>query len=96
VSEGTLFDAAWDAWRQDITDSLLSPAERPAGCTPRLLMHVGAIDPDDACVRREWALGVMTADETVLGPLRAAGLREQDIHEMIALLERHPTPAAGG
>ena len=62
----------------------------------RILQHVGAIDPADACVRREWALGLLTDDEAVIQPLRAAGLTNQEVRHLVALIQRHPTPAAGG
>ena len=97
MRDGSLFDAAWEQWRRDLTEGLA--AASGDGITAPMwqaLQGAGAIDPADGWIRREWGLGLMTGAEDYLRPLRAAGMRDEAVRALIALVQRHPAPAAGG
>ena len=93
VAEETLFDHAWEHWRRTVTAALATPDV--SARTRAALRQAGAFDAGDGLIRREWALGLMTADEHAR-ELAAQGLSEAEVGELVALLQRHPAPAAGG
>lgn len=93
MADETLFDDAWEHWRGTVTEALTSP-DVPAH-TRAVLQKAGAFDADDGLIQREWALGLMTADGHARR-LAAEGLSEAEVNQLVALLQRHPAPAAGG
>ena len=93
MAEETLFDQAWDQWRRTVTAALV--ASDTSDRTRRALAEAGAFDPADGLLDRDWALALMTDQ----GPARRTaidGLSEEESGRLVALLRRHPTPAAGG
>jgi hypothetical protein len=97
VTEENLFDAAWEQWRRDLTKAL-TPASGDGTDTQmwQALQDVGAIDAADGYIRREWGLGLMTSADDQLRPLRMSGMNDEAVRALVALVQRHPTPAAGG
>ena len=89
----TLFDQAWEHWRGAVTEALTSPDV--SAHTRAVMQKAGAFDAGDGLIQREWALGLMTDDEHAR-QLAAQGLSEAEVDRLVALLQRHPAPAAGG
>lgn len=97
VADESLFDAAWEQWRRDLTEALTPiSGDSTAAHTWQALQEAGALDPADGRIRREWALNLMTGQDAYRRPLLASGLRDDDVRALIALVQRHPAPAAGG
>ena len=93
MADETLFDQAWEHWRETVTRALTSPAVSAHART--VLQRAGAFAPGDGWIRREWALGLMTHDEHAR-QLAAQGLGPAEVDQLVALLQRYPAPAAGG
>jgi len=93
VADETLFDQAWEHWRGTVTEALTAP-DVPANIRAAL-QKAGAFDADTGLIQREWAEGLMTADEHAQ-QLVAQGLSEEQVNQLVALVQRHPAPAAGG
>jgi hypothetical protein len=93
VAGETLFDRAWLDWRRSLSDAL-APPEIAAG-TRRALEAAGAFDPTDGLIDRDWALALLI-DQEPARRLSAHGVGETEIERLVALLRRHPAPAAGG
>ncbi len=62
----------------------------------RALDEAGAFDPADGLIRRDWALGLMTAADECASELAARGLSAGEVSHLVDLIQRHPPPAAGG
>jgi hypothetical protein len=90
------FDEAWAQWRQAVTAVLTPPSGDVSPAVHQALVAVGAFDPVDGLIRRAWALGLFTGEASRIEPLRAEGLSQTDVAQLIALLQHHPLPAAGG
>lgn len=60
------------------------------------LTEAGAVDPSDGCITRDWALGLMTNEDALVDQLTRRGINSDEIRRLVALIQRHPTPAAGG
>ena len=93
VAEETLFDQAWKQWRRSLTEALAS-ADLSAR-TRRALEETAAFDPADGLVDRDWALGLLAEGEPA-ARMRAHGLSDEEVGHLLALVRRHPAPAAGG
>lgn len=85
----TAFDHAWQHWQRQLT-ALIAPAAKQA------LSQAGAFDAADSLIDREWALRLLTADRDTLAQLTAHGMGRTDNDQLVALVQQHPTPAAGG
>ena len=92
----TLFDEAWERWRREVTAAIADTFGDDAGRVLQVLADVGALDPDDHLIAREWALSLLTKEAERVGRLLARGLSEREIRELAKLIEQHPLPAAGG
>ena len=93
MAEETLFDHAWELWRGTVTEALTAPDV--SAHTRAVLQKAGAFDAGDGLIQRDWALGLMTDDEHAR-QLVAQGLSEAEVDQLVALVQRHPAPAAGG
>ncbi len=93
VADETLFDHAWEHWRGTVTEALTAPGV--SAHMRAVLQQAGAFDAHDGLIQREWALGLMTDDEHAR-QLGAQGISEEEVDQLVALVQRHPTPAAGG
>lgn len=93
MADETLFDQAWEQWRRALTQALASPDTSPR--TRQALAQAGALDPDDGLVDRTWAFALIAGGEPAR-QLAAHGLSDEEIDRLVALVRRHPTPAAGG
>ena len=93
MADETLFDQAWEHWRGAVTAALAAPDV--SARTRAVLQQAGAFDPGDGLIRRAWALGLMT-DDAHARNLAARGLSAAAVDRLVALLQRHPAPAAGG
>ena len=96
MADETLFDQAWDGWRRALTDALAPAAGNVALPVLQALEEAGAFDPGDGLITRDWALGLMTREGDHVERLAARGLRPVEISHLVALIQRHPPPAAGG
>jgi hypothetical protein len=93
MSEPSSFDQAWAAWRLALTEEIGT-----AGLPTRirqLLQESNAFDPGDGLIDQNWAMELMTEGEPVRR-LRAQGLRDAEVDQLVDLVRRHPLPAAGG
>ncbi len=96
MTRETLFDEAWERWRRGVTGALSPTFGDDADRVRQALTTVGALDPADGLISREWALGLLTGDEERVRLLTERGLSDGTVRDLIALIERHPLPAAGG
>lgn len=97
MAEKTLFDEAWDQWRRDLTNALMpATGGTIAVHIVQVLREVGAFDPEDGRIIRDWALALMTEEEGYVRRLSAGGLTDVEVHRLITLVQRHSAPAAGG
>ena len=92
----TIFDRAWDDWRRDLTDALAPASGKICAQARRALEEAGAFDPADGLITRDWALGLMTAEDERVGLLAARGLSAGGVSRLVELIQRHPPPSAGG
>ena len=96
MTDETLFDQAWDHWRRALTDALAPAAGGIALPVLQALEEAGAFDLVDGLITRDWAFGLMTHEGDHVERLAARGLSEAAISRLVALIQRHPAPAAGG
>jgi hypothetical protein len=78
---------------QHLTDAL---TEEAGATITQALVAAGALDPVDGLVDRAWALGMMTEEPVYVRRLRRQGVDAATCRRLAALIQHHPTPAAGG
>ena len=96
MTRDTLFDQAWERRRREVTDALAPAFGDDTERVLQALAAVGALDPADGLITRDWALGLLTGDEERVRRLTERNLSRGTVEALIALIQRHPTPAAGG
>ena len=96
MPDKTRFDEAWEQWRQNLTADLRTPSNDVSPEVQNVLRAVGAFDPDDGLIRRDWALGMLSDEGAQVRELTTRGLSDREVRRLVAVMQRHPTPAAGG
>lgn len=95
MAEQSLFDQAWVKWRQDVTADLAPEAGNVPPAVRGALERAGAFAAD-GLIDQNWALGLMSAEGEQAAALKSHGLTAAEITALSTLVQRHPTPAAGG
>ena len=96
MTDETHFDQAWAEWWHNLTVELSASAAAVSPRVRQALKASGAFDPGDGLIRRDWALGLMTRAGDQVRALTVRGVSDGEVRALVALIQRHPTPAAGG